>query len=137
MPASVEDEEMRNFALATLAALALSACAGKQPGMMVEQGYQRGALGVAALDRGDWTAAEAQLTELRGIRSDDPARLINLGKVYAETGRVDDAVKVWRLALTSNRQFEVVTGAGRIVSTDQLAREALARYQPGLQTAAR
>ena len=128
---------MRKSALAALAAIALSACAGKQPGLMVEQGSQRGALGVAAIDRGDWTAAETQLSELRGIGSDDPARLINLGKVYAETGRVEDAVRVWRLALASNRQFEVVTAQGRIVSTDQLAREALARYRPALQTAAR
>ncbi len=89
------------------------------------------------MDRGDWTAAETQLSELRGIRSDDPARLINLGKVYAETGRVGDAVTVWQLALASNRQFEVVTAQGRVVSTDQLAREALARYRPAVQTAAR
>lgn len=128
---------MRKSALAALAAIALSACAGKKPGMIVEQGYQRGALGVAAIDRGDWTAAEAQLSELRGLRSDDPARLINLGKVYAETGRVDDALTVWRLALASKRQFEVVTAEGRVATTDQLAREALARYQPALQTAAR
>jgi Flp pilus assembly protein TadD len=128
---------MRNFALAAVAAIALSACAGKQDGMLVEQGYQRGALGVAAIDRGDWAAAETQLSELRGIRSDDPARLINLGKVYAETGRVGDAVTVWQLALASKSQFEVVTAEGRVVSTDRLAREALARYQPVLQTAAR
>ena len=128
---------MRKSALAVLTAIALSACAGKQPGLMVEQGYQRGALGVAAIDRGDWAAAETQLSELRGLRSDDPARLINLGKVYAETGRVGDAVTVWRLALASKRQFEVVTAEGRVVSTDQLAREALALYQPAVQTAAR
>lgn len=128
---------MNKSALTLFAAMGLSACASSQPGMMVEQGYQRGALGVAALDRGDWAAAEARLSELRGVRSDDPARLINLGKVYAETGRLDDAVTVWRLALGSERQFEVVTAQGRIVSTDQLAREALARYQPRLRTAAR
>ena len=128
---------MRMFALAAVAAIALSACASNDGGMLVEQGYQRGALGVAAIDRGDWTAAEAQLTELRGVSADDPARLINLGKVYAETGRVADAVTVWRLALASKRQFEVVTAEGRVVSTDQLAREALARYQAPLQTAAR
>lgn len=128
---------MRKSALAALTAIALSACAGKQPGLMVEQGYQRGSLGLAAIDRGDWAAAETQLSELRGVRSDDPARLINLGKVYAETGRVEDAVTVWRLALASERQFEVVTAQGRVVSTAQLAREAIARYQPALRTAAR
>ena len=120
-----------------LAAALLSACASNQQGLLVEQGYERGALGVAAIDRGDWGAAEAQLAELRGIKADDPARLINLGKVYAETGRVGDAVTVWRLALASDRHFEVVTGEGRVISTDQLAREALARYQPAVETAAR
>jgi hypothetical protein len=137
MPTHSEDEPVSKPVLAALAAIALSACAGKQPGMMVEQGYQRGALGVAALGRGDWAAAETRLGELRGIRSDDPARLINLGKVYAETGRVGDAVTVWRLALASDRHFEVVTARGRIVSTERLAREALARYQPLPRTAAR
>src|SRR3712207_5025827 len=77
-------KRMRKSALAAASAIALSACAGSQPGMIVEQGYQRGALGVAAIDRGDWAAAEAQLSEARGARSDDPARLINLGRVYAE-----------------------------------------------------
>lgn len=128
---------MRKPALAAAAALALSACATSERVLLVEQGYQRGALGVAAIDRGDWAAAEALLGDPRGIRADDPARLINLGKVYAETGRLDDAVAVWQLALASNRQFEVVTAEGRVVSTDQLAREALARYRPALQTAAR
>lgn len=128
---------MRISALAALAAIALSACAGKDQAVAVEQGYQRGALGVAALDRGDWAAAEAQLGELRGLRSDDPARLINLGKVYAETGRVEDAVAVWRLALESKRPVEVVTAEGRVAMTDQLAREALARHRPALRTAAR
>ena len=128
---------MRTFALAALVAVALCACASKQPGLLVEQGYQRGALGVAAIDRGDWAAAETQLGERRGIAANDPARLINLGKVYAETGRLADAVAVWRLVLASPRHFEVVTAEGRVVSTAQLAREALALHQPALQTAAR
>lgn len=118
-------------------AIVLAGCAANGPGMLVEQGYQRGALGVAAIERGDQATAEAQLNELRGVRADDPARLINLGKVYAETGRVDEAVKAWRSALASGRQFEVVTAGGRVVMTDQLAREALARYRPALETAAR
>ena len=117
--------------------IALAGCAAHDPGMLVEQGYQRGALGVAAIERGDQATAEAQLNELRGVKADDPARLINLGKVYADTGRVDDAVRVWRLALASSRQFEVVTANGRVVRTDQLAREALARYEPAVETASR
>lgn len=128
---------MRQSALALIGAIGLSACATGDRGQLVEQGYERGALGVAAIEREDWAAAESQLTELRGISSDDPARLINLGKVYAETGRPGDAVTMWQLALASNRHFEVVTAQGRVVSTDQLAREALASFRSGLRTAAR
>ncbi|HYG46656.1 MAG TPA: hypothetical protein VD846_01830 [Allosphingosinicella sp.] len=128
---------MRTSLLAATAAIALSACATGDRGLLVEQGYERGALGVAAIDRGDWAAAEARLSERRGVRSDDPARLINLGKVYAETGRTSDAVAAWRLALASKRHFEVVTAQGRVVSTDQLAREALAGVRPSVRTAAR
>lgn len=127
---------MRALAL-VMGILALAGCASRGPGMLVEQGYQRGALGVAALERGDEATAEAQLNALKGVKADDPARLINLGKVYAETGRVDEAVRVWRLALASERPIEVVTAGGRVVSTSQLAREALARYRPEILTAAR
>lgn len=126
---------MKKSVLAAIAALSLSACASNEPGLMVEQGYQRGALGVAAIDRGDWSAAEAQLAELRGVRADDPARLINLGKVYMETGRAAEALSAWRLALAADRHFEVETADGRVVSTDQLAREALAHYDRRMQTA--
>jgi hypothetical protein len=105
--------------------------------MFVEQGYDRGALGVAAIDRGDWASAEEQLMELRGVRADDPARLINLGKVYMETGRPALALSAWRLALASEKHFDVETRDGRVVSTADLARRALAMHDPGVRSAAR
>jgi Flp pilus assembly protein TadD len=120
-----------------LAAITLSACATNQPGMLVEQGYDRGALGVAAIDRGDWASAEAQLMALHGVEADDPARLINLGKVYMETGRPALALSAWRLALASNKHFDVETRDGRVVSTAELAQVALAQHDPGIRTAAR
>ena len=128
---------MKMPAMLALAAISLAACTTNQPGMLVEQGYERGALGVAAIDRADWASAEDQLRELRGIRADDPARLINLGKVYMETGRPALALSAWRLALASENHFEVETRDGRIVSTAELARQALALHDPGIRTAAR
>ena len=128
---------MRMPAIVALGAISLSACTTSQPGMLVEQGYDRGALGVAAIDRGDWASAEEQLMELGGVREDDPARLINLGKVYMETGRPAQALSVWRLALASERHSEVETLDGRVVSTAELARQALALHEPGVRTAAR
>ena len=122
------------FVLAS--ALALSACATANPSL-VEQGYERGALGVAALHRGDYGKAEALLDEKRGVKGRDPARLINLGTVYMETGRSGDAVAVWRQALAAERHYMVETGDGRVVSTAQLAREALARHDRPIVTATR
>ena len=126
---------MRKSALAALAAIALSACAGKQPGMMVEQGYQRGALGVGAISREDWAAAERNISEATSLRADDPARLINLGRVYMATGRRGEALSAWRLALASDRPVMVETINGETISTADLARRALALYDTDVRTA--
>jgi hypothetical protein len=96
--------------------------------MMVEQGYQPGALAVSAIGRSDWRVAEANLGEMRGVKADDPARLINLGTVYLETGRTNEALLTWQRALAAKHHYIVETVDGRTISTDQLAREALARY---------
>jgi Flp pilus assembly protein TadD len=117
-------------------AFLLSACATAQPSL-VEQGFERGALGVAAMNRGDFAKAENLLNEKRGVKGNDPARLINLGTVYMETGRAGDAVAVWRQALAAERHYMVETGDGRVASTEQLAREALARHDRPIVTATR
>ena len=103
----------------------------------VEEGFERGSLGVAAIDRGDWAAAERALMEDRGIRADNPARLINLGRVYMATGRTGLALATWQAALASDRHFMVSTMDGRYVSTKELAAQALAMHEPRLSTAAR
>ncbi len=128
---------MKLPAMLALLAMPLSACTTSGPGMFVEQGYERGALGVAAIDREDWASAENQLMELRGVRADDPARLINLGKVYMETGRPALALSAWRLALASDKHFEVETRDGRLVSTAELARQALAMHDREIRSASR
>jgi hypothetical protein len=121
---------MRIPALAVLAALSLSACGGHMPMhmAMMEQGYEPGALGVSAIARSDWRVAEANLDSLRGVKADDPARLINLGTVYMETGRTGEALLAWQHALAARHHYMVETVDGRTISTEQLAKEALARY---------
>lgn len=128
---------MRTPLFVAAAAVLISACATAEQAPMVEQGYQRGALAVAAIGRADWTVAETLLMEKRGMSAGDPARLINLGKVYMETGRPGAALSAWRLALASDVHFMVETSDGRVVSTDALAREALARYETAGRTASR
>jgi hypothetical protein len=127
---------MRMPAIFALAAVSLSACATNQPAPLVERGYDRGALAVAAIERGDWATAERLLTQGRGDPN-DPARLINLGRVYIATDRPGEALTVWRLALASDRHFEVETREGTVISTADLARHALARHDPGTRTATR
>lgn len=110
-----------------LAALPVS---GVSAAPMMEEGFAPGSLGVSAIDRGDWVAAERALMKHRGIRADNPARLINLGRVYMETDRPGLAMLTWEKALASDRHFMVATIDGRYVSTKELAAQALARYRP-------
>jgi Flp pilus assembly protein TadD len=111
-----------------LTALSLAGCAANRA-PLAETGYAPGALAVAAIERGDWTRAEALLTDTSRGAADDPARLINLGKVYWETGRPDQARAAWRRALASNQAVEVDTMGGRTISTAVLAREALDAHE--------
>jgi Flp pilus assembly protein TadD len=114
-----------------LAAVSLFACAATSHAAPVaENGYRPGSLAVAAIDRGDWARAEQLLTDTHRGSADDPARLINLGKVYWETGRQNQARALWRRAAAMD-PFDVETVGGRSVSTAVLAREALSTYGAG------
>ena len=128
---------MKTPVLLAAAALSLSACAANRTAPIAETGYAPGALAVAAIERRDWARAEALLTDTSRGNAEDPARLINLGEVYWRTGRQGEALTVWRRALSSGRGFQVETMGGRLVSTEQLAREALAAHDATLRTAAR
>ena len=84
-----------------------------------------------------WATAETLLTADRQVARDDPARLVNLGRVYLATGRTSEAVAAWRRALEAPIPVEVETLDGRVTTTDQLAREALDRYERQVVTATR
>lgn len=109
-------------------AIALSVVPAAASAQAVEEGFPRGSLAVAAIERGDLNRAEA-LLRTSSLDRDDPARLINLGAVYMRTGRTGEALAAWRAALASNRHTDVETLSGRWVSTRDIAREALARYE--------
>lgn len=119
-----------------ISALALAGSATALFGQAVETGYERGTLAVAAIERGDWTRAERLLTDRR-LNENDPARLINLGRVYWAQGRQGEALGAWRRALASTSHFEVETLGGRLVSTETLAREMLAARGAAVRSAAR
>lgn len=81
-----------------------------------------------AIARGDWAAAEKKLTSISGSAAKDPARLINLGKVYMATGRRDQALEAWRRAAATPNPYLVELQDGSVASIDQVAKTALARY---------
>ncbi len=119
-----------------IAVATLTACATTDRAQLVENGYERGQLGVAAIARGDWETAEASLERSR-LPANDPARLINLGNVYLETGRTGEALSAWRLALASPHHFMVETADGKWMSTREVAERALAKYQGEVRSASR
>lgn len=119
---------------AAAALLALGACAAADNAPIAEQGYARGSLAVAAIDRGDYERAEAML-ERSPLPEAHPARLMNLGTVYARTGRADLARQTWQRVLRSERDAMVETAGGRYASARDLARQALAGVE--VQTAGR
>ena len=120
----------RTFAIA-LGLMALSSIANAQA---VESGYPRGSLAVAAIERGDWARAENLLNAAQ-VSREDPAWLINMAQVYVHTGRQAEAIAAWRAALESTRHVEVETLSGRLTSTQEIARDALARYEMAILAA--
>lgn len=128
---------MKTLALVAFSALSLAACASAGPAPIAKSGYTPGTLALAAIQREDWARAEQLLLDHSRGSLNDPARLINLGEVYWRTGRQGEALSAWRRALASDRHHDVETLGGRMVSTEQLAREALAAHDVALRSAAR
>ena len=104
---------MKKLVLLAAATAALCACTST-PGPMVEAGYPAGLLtALAAIERGDWATAERLLTDDRRIAADDPARLVNLGRVYMATGRQDLASTLgWRALALHRRSKSRRSAAG-------------------------
>jgi hypothetical protein len=119
---------MRGAIIGAAAAALLGGCASTQVAA-VETGHPRGSLGVAAIDRGDFVGAERLLTQGPHADSEHPARLINLGYVYLQTDRNEEAARVLRQALAQPRPRDLVTIDGREIDSHSLARELLARAQ--------
>lgn len=126
---------MKSLSLIALGAFCLSTPAvAAEPGAITVRASDPFA--AAAIRNGDYARAEALLNDRRFDRS-DPVRLINLGAAYWMSGRHDAAVASWRQALASPVQYDVETAGGRMRSTDELAREALAAAARPMMTAAR
>lgn len=92
-----------------------------------EIGYKQNALAVAAIMQGDYVKAEAQLRNLDGVSQRDPAWLINMGQVYAHTGRLADAEVAYKSAAAVWPTVDVILADGTVADSRVAARDALRR----------
>jgi hypothetical protein len=127
---------MKSVSLIALGGLCLSASAMAAPAPATLTVHAPDPLAVAAIQQGDLVRAEAILVSNR-YDANDPVRLINLGDVYWLGGRHAEAVAAWRRARASREQYDVQTVGGRVLSTDEIAREALAAHDRPVMTASR
>jgi hypothetical protein len=132
----LEGTAVKRLSLIALAGVSLSASAMAAPAPVTVTGYGPDPLAVTAIQQGDLARAEALLTDRR-LDAGDPVRLINLGDVYWLAGRQSDAINAWQLALASRDHYDVQTVGGRVLSTYDIAREALAMHGQPLRTASR
>lgn len=112
--------------LIILPAVTLASAAVAQPGG--EIGYPQGSLGYDALVEANYGVAERQILSDSRVAKDDPARLINLGQIYAKTGRTAEAVKVLERALRAE-EVDLILANGEVVGSKVAARKALALLQ--------
>lgn len=127
---------MKSLSLIALGGLCISASAmAAQPSATVTVNAPD-PFAAGAIQRGDLSRAEALLTDPR-LDAGDPVRLINLGDVYWLSGRQGEAIAAWRQALASRVNYDVETSGGRMISTYELAREALAMHASPVMTASR
>lgn len=115
--------------LISLAALAVGGCASVSGNPMAARLDAPAYLGVAAIDREDWALAEKQLNAAPVEQWEDPARLVNLGKVYMATNRPGLALATWERALKSRSHYDVRLKDGSTASTAEVAHTALDRYR--------
>ena len=121
---------MKAFFLSALAIVALGGVAHAEPADHGEIRYPAGSIGYDALVAGDNERAIAQITTSNRLSRHDPAKLINLGQAYARTGRSAEAAVLFETAMARREQFDLVLANGRIMSSKEAAKRALA----GLQT---
>ena len=127
---------MKSLSLIALGGLCLSASAMAAQAPVTITGHGADPLAVSAIQQGDLARAEAILTSGH-LDAGDPLRLINLGDVYWLSGRQSEAVAAWRRALASRDQYDVQTVGGRMLSTYDIAREALAAHGRPVMSASR
>lgn len=91
--------------------------------------YQAGSIGYEALVRGDNERAITDILKSEKVSRHDPAKLLNLGRAYARTGRTEEAATLFKAALDSRENVELVLADGRVINSKDAAKMAYAGLQ--------
>ena len=120
---------MKLYIIGALIAGTIGTAAIAEPNMAGEISYPKGSIGYEALMQGDNERAIAQILANEQVSRHDPAKLLNLGRAYARTGRTEQASQLFEAALKSRESVDLVLADGRVMSSKEAARLAMANLQ--------
>ena len=125
---------MKALFTSVLIVASLGGVAHAQSPSTTEISYPQGSIGYEALMQGDNDRAILQILTNERVSQNDPAKLINLGQAYARTGRTTEAAVLFKAAIQSREDLDLVLADGRVMSSKEAARQALARLQTRVAT---
>ena len=120
---------MKLYIIGAIIAGTIGTAAIAEPNMAGEISYPKGSIGYEALMQGDNERAIAQILASEQVSRHDPAKLLNLGRAYARTGRTEQAARIFQAALNSRESVDLVLADGRVMSSKDAARLAMANLQ--------
>ncbi len=98
-----------------------------QAGFAAEPANETGKVPVAfaELTSGHSQQAIDALQKSKGVESNDPSRLINLGTAYARMGRTAEAARMFKAAMLSDIRYDLQLADGTTMDSRAAARLAL------------
>lgn len=115
---------MNSRTLTAAAILAVAMTATPSAAKDYEIGYPKNSLAYRAMITNDLATAETQLRRDARVSRDDPAKLINLGQVLAQTGRPAEAERMFQAAMMAD-EMDLILADGRTINSRDAARRAL------------
>lgn len=120
---------MKLTMISALAATLIGGAAYAQVPSSSEVVYPAGSIGYEALVRGDNERAISEILKSEKVSRHDPAKLLNLGRAYARTGRTQEAATLFKAALDSRENVELVLADGRVMNSKDAAKMAYANVR--------
>jgi hypothetical protein len=111
-------------------ALATTGLVISSPSLAQMAPYNDPAPGSASILGSDYATAEREI-RTADVSPYDPARSINLGIIFAKTGRADKAAREFRQVL-SEEDVPIVVASSKTYSSHEVASRALAELQSGV-----